>query len=397
MTKTSYIISENFIERSDIGEFLIDHRVISDLYNIVMKAHVDTHVAGEKLGCRIFNLAYRICNIATNPVGTIDEVKQLLDSKARIALNFSASSVAWALLRLHEGLVYVSPEITPFLQNNCRKGGFYSCYQNFIRNYAGTFDTPINFSGVALPKEEKPVEKSLNEKFLDAQQAFIGRASQLIDRNKELENQLVAQEEKYTKELEVRQSKVNMLSGKLNQSRKEIEDLKEEVEMLRQKVANPRTVIKEVVRREVVEVPESKVFNSKALAKYAISLPKDEDAAFIATAMQDMCVRNRFFDTEVLDTIESIKKERERLRAEMEKKQLEAKAQFEGNQTTFNIQHVDQLNPSASDVHNLYEGRPMRRVLGEYLNKDRTRQSRSHYYDEVEEIMNERHGIYPIE
>ena len=140
-----------------------------------------------------------------------------------------------------------------------------------------------------------------------------------------------------------------------------MEERDKTISMLNAKMENPRTVIKEVVRKEVVHTPESKIFCAKSLAKYAISLPKDSDAAFIATTMQDICVRNRFFDNEVFDTIESIKTEREKARIEMEKKQREAIEMSKS--TTFNIEHVDQLNPSALEVNNTYE----RKSLGAQL------------------------------
>ena len=118
------------------------------------------------MGLHVFNLAYRICNIASTPHGTTEEIITITSKALKPEIGISANCVAWALLRLHEGLIYVSPVIVRYLQDECRRSGFYSCYQNFLRNYAGTFEDTINFSGIAPQKEkQKPLSKSFEEDF----------------------------------------------------------------------------------------------------------------------------------------------------------------------------------------------------------------------------------------
>ena len=118
---------------------------------------------------------------------------------------------------------------------------------------------------------------------------------------------------------------------------------------MKEQAFNPRTIIREVEKKVPVETPKSKVFSPESLVKYAITLPKDEDANFLATVMRDICFRERFVDDDVFKLIESIQTERDEAREKMKKKQEQKPS------ITYNINSVGQLNPAAEKVENNYE------------------------------------------
>ena len=121
------------------------------------------------------------------------------------------------------------------------------------------------------------------------------------------------------------------------------------IRALEKRASCPRTIIREVEKKVPVETPKSKVFSPESLVKYAITLPKDEDADFLATVMRDICFRERFVDDNVFKQIESIQTERDEAREKMKKKQEQKPS------ITYNINSVGQLNPVAEKVENNYE------------------------------------------
>ena len=303
---------------------------------------------------RIFNNAYRICTIATHRNGTMNHYKSLVDrlQKTRTDVN-SVFIVAWCLLRLHNGLIPVSEDIARDLLDRCRKLYVFDRCQNFVRNYAGDFDKPINFSGRAIIIKTDNDMPDVEEEFMKNHSLFLNSIQQILRNNQELRQALAQMEEKHAKELEEWRTKEQTLRIRIETYTKALREHEEYIRVLehdlQHRAFTPRTIISEVEKEILVETPKSKVFSPESLVKYAITLPKDEDADFLATVMRDICFRARFVDDDVFNLIESIQTERDEAREKMKKKQEQKPS------ITYNINSVGQLNPAAEKVENNYE------------------------------------------
>ena len=342
-------LNDEFVARNDISDFLRENRVNSELLNIVVKHRSETRLTDREM-TRIFNNAYRICTIATHRNGTMNHYKTLIDRIQRTRNDVeSVSLLAWCLLRLHNGLIPVSEDIARDLLDRCRKLYVFDRCQNFVRNYAGDFDKPINFSGRAIIIKTDSDMPDVEEEFMKNHSLFLESIQQILRNNKELRLAMAQMEEKHAKEEAVWHSKVQLLQSLNDNYLNELQKNEEHIRALEKRSFTPRTIIREVERKVPVETPKSKVFSPESLVKYAITLPKDEDANFLATVMRDLCFRERFVDDDVFKLIESIQPEREKAREKMKKKQEQKPS------ITYNINNVGQLNPAAEQVENNYE------------------------------------------
>ncbi len=355
-------LKNEFIARDDISDFLRENRVNAELLNIVVKHLGETRLTDMEM-TRIFNNAYRICTIATHRDGTMAHYKSLIDRIERTRNDVeSVSLVAWCLLRLHNGLIYVSEDIVKHLYDCCRPLHVYSYCLNFVRNYAGDFDKPINFSGraiVIMTDRDKP---DVEEEFMKNHSLFLNSIQQILRNNKELRLAMAEIELKHEKEVEEWHTKVQLLQSRIQNYVVELEEKENYIRELEKRACNPRTIIREVEKKVPVETPKSKAFSPENLVKYAITLPKDEDANFLASVMRDICFRERFVDDDVFKLIESIQSERDEAKEKMKKKQEQKPS------ITYNINQVGQLNPAAERVENNYErpsvGRQFVEMLG---------------------------------
>lgn len=346
-------LKDEFIERNEISDFLRENRMNSELLNIVVKHRGETRLTDRDM-TRIFNNAYRICTIATHRNGTMTYFRQFIKRLQNTKMDIeSVSLVAWCLLRLHNGLIPVSDDIVSWLYDRCRQLHVYSYCMNFVRNYAGDFDKPINFSGRAIVFKTDSDMPDVEEEFMKNHSLFLESIQQILRNNQELRQAMAQMEEKHAKEMEEWRSRclaLKEINGKntivLEMKEKQIRALKHDLE---EQAFNPRTIIREVEKKVPVETPKSKVFSPESLVKYAITLPKDEDANFLATVMRDICFRERFVDDDVFKLIESIQTERDEAREKMKKKQEQKPS------ITYNINSVGQLNPAAEKVENNYE------------------------------------------
>ena len=346
-------LKDEFIERNDISDFLRENRMNSELLNIVVKHRSETRLTDREM-TRIFNNAYRICTIATHRNGTIDHYKSLIDRIQRTRNDVeSVSLLAWCLLRLHNGLIPMSEDIVSDLLDRCRKLYVFGHCQNFVRNYAGDFDKPINFSGRAIVIKTDSDMPDVEEEFMKNHSLFLESIQQILRNNQELRLAMAQMKQKHAKEMEEWRTKEQSLRIIIESYRNSLREDQEHIRALKhdleEQAFNPRTIIREVEKKVPVETPKSKVFSPESLVKYAITLPKDEDANFLATVMRDICFRERFVDDDVFKLIESIQTERDEAREKMKKKQEQKPS------ITYNINSVGQLNPVAEKVENNYE------------------------------------------
>lgn len=357
-------LKNEFIARDDISDFLRENRVNAELLNIVVKHLGETRLSDMEM-TRIFNNAYRICTIATHRDGTMAHYKSLIDRIERTRNDVeSVSLVAWCLLRLHNGLIYVSEDIVKHLYDCCRPLHVYSYCLNFVRNYAGDFDKPINFSGraiVIMTDRDKP---DVEEEFMKNHSLFLNSIQQILRNNKELRLAMAEIELKHEKEVEEWHTKVQLLQSRIQNYVVELEEKENYIRELEKRACNPRTIIREVEKKVPVETPKSKAFSPENLVKYAITLPKDEDANFLASVMRDICFRERFVDDDVFKLIESIQSERDEAKEKMKKKQEQKPS------ITYNINQVGQLNPAAERVENNYERPSVGRQFVEMLGRN---------------------------
>lgn len=355
-------LKNEFIARDDISDFLRENRVNAELLNIVVKHLGETRLTDMEM-TRIFNNAYRICTIATHRNGTMDHYKSLIDRIERTRNDVeSVSLVAWCLLRLHNGLIYVSEDIVRHLFDCCRQLYVYSYCLNFVRNYAGDFDKPINFSGRAIVFMTDRDKPDVEEEFMKNHSLFLDSIQQVLRNNKELRQAMDEMEQKHAKEMVEWRTKEQTLQSLIDNYVMKLEEAKSYIRELEKRACNPRTIIREVEKKVPVETPKSKVFSLENLVKYAITLPKDEDANFLASVMRDICFRERFVDDDVFKLIESIQPERDEAKEKMKKKQEQKPS------ITYNINQLGQLNPAAERVENNYErpsvGRQFVEMLG---------------------------------
>lgn len=346
-------LKDEFIERNEISDFLRENRMNSELLNIVVKHRGETRLTDRDM-TRIFNNAYRICTIATHRNGTMTYFRQFIKRLQNTKMDIeSVSLVAWCLLRLHNGLIPVSDDIVSWLYDRCRQLHVYSYCMNFVRNYAGDFDKPINFSGRAIVIKTDSDMPDVEEEFMKNHSLFLESIQQILRNNQELRQAMAQMEEKHAKELEEWRTKEQTLRIRIETYNKALREQQEYIRVLehdlKEQAFNPRTIIREVEKKVPVETPKSKVFSPESLVKYAITLPKDEDADFLATVMRDICFRERFVDDDVFKLIESIQTERDEAREKMKKKQEQKPS------ITYNINSVGQLNPVAEKVENNYE------------------------------------------
>ena len=344
-----FYLKDEFIERNDISDFLRENRMNSELLNIVMKHRGEARLTDREM-TRIFNNAYRICTIATHRNGTMNHYKSLVDrlQKTRTDVN-SVFIVAWCLLRLHNGLIPVSEDIARDLLDRCRKLYVFDRCQNFVRNYAGDFDKPINFSGRAIIIKTDNDMPDVEEEFMKNHSLFLNSIQQILRNNQELRLAMAQMKQRHAKELVEWHTKVQMLQSLNDNYIIKLKERENYISALEKRANSPRTIIREVEKQVPVETPKSKVFGPESLVKYAITLPKDEDANFLATVMRDICFRERFVDDDVFKQIESIQPEREKAKEKMKKKQEQKPS------ITYNINSVGQLNPAAEKVENNYE------------------------------------------
>lgn len=229
--------------------------------------------------------------------------------------------------------------------------------------------------------QEVKQEQTPEETFLELQLAAKVQFDKVVAERNELREKLAKQEEDHRRELTLRESAEKLLRGENDTLQSTIKDLTEQLNDLRTRSSRTR-IVREVVK---VKSPEGTVFSAKNMSTYAKGLDDDSDAAVIATMMKDVCLRNQYYDTDCLAEIDSIKIDRKKARDEEEARKRTRK---QAPSHTYNIEHVDQLNPTAQSVNNHHiEATPQTQERSAH------QLYRSHY-DEVEEFMNERHGIY---
>lgn len=352
MVIVNYI--DDYIERTDINEFLREHTVMAAVYDVVRRLCEQKNI-DEANVITLLNYAYRICTIATSQEGTVTEVKELGSSYDHPEFDNIAYSTALCLLKLHQGgVVYVSEEIASFLRDHGRKNGMNNYFQTIIRNYAQDFEGAINFSGKALAKPvETTDEPDPAEKFKQAQELFATAGNQLIEENGMLRNQLKEMEEKYETEHRLRLKSDTLHQRQSDRYLHKIRELETYIQRM-----GSRARLKMVVEKS----EESRVFSPRSFSDYALSLPSDEDARFIVNLLRDLCWRNRFMDSEVMTIIDSIMPQRQEAEEKRKARQQEALRKEADQQATagptnytYHIHQVGQLNPAASEVHNQYE------------------------------------------
>lgn len=358
-------IRDNFVERNDVSDFLRESRVNSELYDIVLIMVGDRNLSPRQL-TGIFNNAYRICTIATSPLGILDDVHMLLNRLDDLHFDycFATKVVAWCLLRIHEGLIYISEDIMRYLYDNCRYSDVYNSCHYFVRNNAGELTCPINFSGQRLRPAASAPEERPEERFMEQYAQLLESARDLIRQNMALRKQVAETEEKFEQKLYVSRSQQKLLQQLDDLYREFIHEKGLTEEFHRYQLHTTARLdphrnqgSTQAAAQRQQEKPGGKalgahVVNLANLVRFAISLPKDEEAILLATLLRELCTRFRYFETEAFDLIDSIQTERDKARQEMERKR-----ERKSGSTIYHIDHLDQLNPSAQSVENNSYGR----------------------------------------
>lgn len=342
--------SQSFIERTDINEFLRDDRVIGEIYNATIMSLSTLGATLQPLD--LLNDAYYLCTLAINDHKSPQQI---------LSANFKCRwleegrelvySITWCLLTLQDELVQFPKEVLISLRSRCRRHSqFFETYYKIIRDYASNFKKVINFSGQMI-EEEPQTDISTVDQLMQAQKLVVVTSEKLIRENQQLRERVNAMEENHRRELESIRSRVMLAEAENQQLRKQIEVKDDELAELQKKLRNPRTIIKEVPREIYVETPEGKVFNADNIAEYAKGVENDSDATVISTMMKDVCLRKQYFNKEVLETIDSIRTDREAAK--------EAKLRRQQGSTTFNIEKIGTFAPSAQTVNNTHHGAPV--------------------------------------
>lgn len=343
--------SKSFIERTDINEFLVDDRAIGDIYNQTL---MNLSTLGATLHpLDLFNDAYYLCTLAINDK---TDAIQLLSANLKCRWLAEgrelAYNIAWCLLMLQDELVEFDKQILINLRNHCRRNSsFFEGYYKIVRDYASNFKKVINFSGQPI-EEEQPDSTSTVEQLMQAQKLVVVASERLIRENKQLQERVGNLEETHRREIDAIRSRAMLAEAENQQLRKQMDEKDKKIEMLLEKVRCPKTIIKEVPREVYVETPESKVFNADNIAEYAKGVENDSDATVISTMMKDVCLRNQYFNKDVLETIDSIRTDREAA------KDARLRRQQSSAPTTIKIGKVDTFAPSAQTVNNTRHDSP---------------------------------------
>lgn len=323
-----------FVERTDINEFFRDHPVIKDLHEAILRCVASPEITTRMRMLRIFNVAYCLCTIATDSKGDIDMVDNVNRQNIQRGCMSYAYGVAWALLKLHDGLdgISVPDKFIEHFFERSRRSDITAELQMVIRKYGGDrFDKPINFSGIRSKESKAKSEPSLTELMANAQgvmKSLFDRAQMEID---SLKQQLAKSEEERRREAESHQAAMSALVSENQRFQRCFKDMNKEMEMLREKASHPiihnvhHEVIKEVpVIKEVSVVKEdpiSKALNLDKICDYAKGLPEESDANVVSTMVLTLCSKGDVPSANYWPQLEDIKKDREVKKQKKQKQQ----------------------------------------------------------------------------
>lgn len=152
--------TEIFYVRTDINEFLREHPLVSDLYDVVLQWLLISDKAKDA-ALDIFNEAYYVCTLVTEKGAKKDEIEKLIlsdrsDPELGILVHYYESLVAMVakcLLRVHQELLVFDSDVIKTLAKISEVTIDPKMFDIVLRNYLGDFDKPLDFSGklIAMP------------------------------------------------------------------------------------------------------------------------------------------------------------------------------------------------------------------------------------------------------
>lgn len=143
--------NNEFYERQSIEEFLGEHEVVKELYEVV-RQRPDLYLS-ESTKLRIFNSAYYICMRLTDRSGC-PVYKVLRDGESKWfdllwADKSCICALVHSLLLMHSELVSFDQEIFPYLKKYWISDVFdWEVFERVVEPYCGTLTKPFNFSGL---------------------------------------------------------------------------------------------------------------------------------------------------------------------------------------------------------------------------------------------------------
>lgn len=153
---------EIYYERTDINEFLREHPMVSDLYDATLQAlYAQGLKQTDALG--VFNQAYYICTLITSQDAGKNDILRIIDDPDFEKVHDEYPLVGLilmlvkCLLRVHQELLSFDSHVIGWLGKVISEQVDPSAFNEVVRNYAGEFCTPLNFSGrfVEIPVEDK--------------------------------------------------------------------------------------------------------------------------------------------------------------------------------------------------------------------------------------------------
>lgn len=210
---------KRFCKRTDVNEFLREHPMVSDLYDAVLYNFRRMEVHENPLD--VFNLAYELCVLIIEENMPYGQVSSFLRMKARASRNYVlslAKMVVWSMLSVHRNLLEYDNSILYRLRAGVTEGIDVSAFECVVKNYVGTFEKPINFSGIRVvdPMVQIPVGESPQEK-MDKAEAMM----------KEVFAAMVEENKRMAKRIEEMEAEVMLYKGQITRLIRQLERQRE--------------------------------------------------------------------------------------------------------------------------------------------------------------------------
>ena len=217
--------NNEFYERQSIEEFLGEHEVVKELYEVVKRSPSlfslgnNGYLSEEQL-LQVFNAAYYICMRLTD--GSDCSLREVWNEELLRMANFSGIfqyvdfALARSLLLVHKkGIITFDKRNCQILKRVVSEHFDWSGYDTVVNKYCGTLTQPLDFSG--LSRKAPAVQQ---EEVTDPMQLLERAASDVAKAKERMQAQLAAKDE-YIKELtdQVReeQTKVQAKEGRIKE------------------------------------------------------------------------------------------------------------------------------------------------------------------------------------
>lgn len=327
--------NHEFIERTEINEFLRDGVVVSDLYDITL-SRLFPEGRSKEDALKVFNTAYRICFYATVKKMSYNEIarKFIFDRNDYIIRDLSYC-VAWVLLSLHQGLYEFNSIILREIQCSCaRRMITTSSFSDIITAHKRDSIEPINFASskslfyqavrqervdngprivgridLSAINKATPRKSTLFDDVKKQTENILDKFKELDEENKKLRKQLLEQKDISAKELESERAKSELLKLENKNQQEKIGSLQKTLdEVMKERNILAHSSHSQIIMMSQKERPVSlsNVFNCDTITDYGCSLPSIAEVTTISTMISKIALRKQCTDPKVTACIDRL-------------------------------------------------------------------------------------------